>query len=64
MNKKNAKVIFNKSGGTAGSGGITNRVTIPTTWIREMGITEENREVTLEFNGNEIIIRKDHEKIR
>ena len=64
MNKKIAKVIVNKSGGTAGSGGITNRVTIPTTWAREMGITEENREVTLEFDGDKITIRKDHEKIR
>lgn len=64
MQEKKVKVIFNKSGGTAGSGGITNRVTIPTTWVREMGVTEGDREVTLEFNGSEIVIRKKHEKIR
>ncbi len=58
MQEKTAKVIFNKSGGTAGSGGITNRVTIPTTWVREMGITEEDREVILKFDGEAIIIRK------
>lgn len=58
MQEKTAKVIFNKSGGTAGSGGITNRVTIPTTWVREMGITEEDREVILKFDGETIIIRK------
>lgn len=58
MQEKTAKVIFNKSGGTAGSGGITNRVTIPTTWAREMGITEEDREVILKFDGETIIIRK------
>lgn len=58
MQEKTAKVIFNKSGGTAGSGGITNRVTIPTTWSREMGITEEDREVILKFDGETIIIRK------
>ena len=56
--QKMAKVIFNKSGGTAGKGGTTNRITIPTTWIREMGITEESRSVIIEFNGNTITIKK------
>ena len=54
-----AKVIFNKSGGTAGSGGVTNRITIPTTWVREMGITDEDRGVILEFDGDKITIKKD-----
>lgn len=58
MQKKIAKVIFNRSGGTAGRGGITNRITIPTTWIKEMGITEEQREVNISFDGEKIIIEK------
>ena len=58
MKRKKAKVIFNKSGGTASKGGITNRITIPTTWIREMGITEEERNVIIEFDGNTITIEK------
>lgn len=58
MQKKTVKVIFNRSGGTAGSGGITNRITIPTTWVREMGITEEQREVNISFEGEKIIIEK------
>lgn len=58
MQKKIAKVIFNRSGGTAGKGGITNRITIPTTWVREMGITEEQREVNISFDGEKIIIEK------
>ena len=58
MQKKTAKVIFNRSGGTAGSGGITNRITIPTTWVKEMGITEEKREVNISFDGEKIIIEK------
>lgn len=56
--KKTAKVIFNRSGGTAGGGGITNRITIPTTWVKEMGITEEQREVNISFDGEKIIIEK------
>lgn len=58
MQQKTVRVIFNKSGGTASKGGVTNRVTIPTTWIREMGITEENRDVTIQFDGEKITIIK------
>lgn len=58
MEEKRARVIFNKSGGTAGKGGITNRITIPTKWIKEMGITEEQREVNISFDGEKIIIEK------
>lgn len=58
MQKKIVKVIFNRSGGTAGSGGITNRITIPTKWIKEMGITEEQKEVNISFDGEKIMIEK------
>jgi len=56
--QRQLKVSFNKSGGTAGKGGITNRITIPTTWIKEMGISLEDREITATFNGNKITIEK------
>ena len=58
MQKKTVKIIFNRSGGTAVSGGITNRITIPTTWIKVMGITEEQREVNISFDGEKIMIEK------
>ena len=58
MKKKTAKVTFNRSGGTASKNGITNRITIPTSWIREMGITQEERDVSMEFDGEKIIIKK------
>ena len=58
MEERIAKVSFNKSGGTAKDNAITNRVTIPTSWIKEMGITEENREVKLVIEDNKIIIEK------
>lgn len=51
-----AKIIFNKSGGTGK--GITNRLTIPTSWVKDMGLSNEDREVEIEFNGKEIIVRK------
>ena len=58
MEAKTVKVIFNQSGGTAGKGGITNRVTLPTTWIKAMGVTKENRDVEISFDGEKIIIKK------
>lgn len=55
-NKRILKVSFNKSGGTASKGGITTRITLPISWIKELGITEENREVTARMEEGKIII--------
>lgn len=56
--ERTARVMFNKSGGNASKNAISNRVILPTTWVREMGLTAEDREVTLIFESGEIIIRK------
>lgn len=53
-----AKVSFNKSGGTARGTAITNRVTIPTKWIKELGITEYDREIKLTKKRGKITIEK------
>jgi len=51
------KVTFNKSGGTSSRNGITTRITLPTSWVKELGITEENREVVAKLEDDKIIIR-------
>jgi hypothetical protein len=56
--QKNAKVTFNRSGGTARGKAITNRITIPTSWIKQLGVTEEDREVKLTLDSDRIIIEK------
>lgn len=53
-----AKVIFNKSGGNAKGIAITNRITIPTLWIKELGITEDDRHVKLVLDDGKITIEK------
>lgn len=53
-----AKVSFNKSGGTARGIAITNRVTIPTSWIKSLGITEEDKNIKLRLADNKIIIER------
>lgn len=53
-----AKVSFNKSGGTARGIAITNRVTIPTSWIKSLGITEDDKKIKLRLADNKIIIER------
>ena len=56
METRNAKLIINKSGGTATGKRNTYRVTLPTSWITKMGLGELNRELELYFDGNKIIV--------
>lgn len=56
MEERKLNIIFNKSG----SGSINTKVSLPVTWIKQMGITKDDREVIAEFNEEkqEIIIKK------
>ncbi|HBE8981826.1 Uncharacterised protein [Clostridioides difficile] len=56
--QRKVKVLFTTSGGTASKGSVTNRITIPTNWVKQMDITKLDREVTLTFDGEKIIIEK------
>lgn len=58
MEERIAKVSFNKSGGTARGTAITNRITIPTSWIKQLGITEDDRQVKLKLIDNKIVVEK------
>ena len=48
------KVSFNKSG----SGSISSSIRLPISWLKEMDISKEDREVEVIFNNGEIIIKK------
>jgi len=48
-------VIYSKSK----SGSISTKLSIPITWLKELGVTEENREVILIKEGDKLIIKKD-----
>lgn len=54
MEQRQAKLIVNKSG----SGSLTTRATLPISWVKAMGLGEENRELKLSFDGKKIIIEK------
>lgn len=54
MEARNMNIIFNK----AGSGSISTKLNIPMLWIKQMGISQDNRKVILEFDGDNIVIKK------
>ena len=55
---RNAKINFNKSGGNASKNSYTSRLTIPTSWIKAMGITQDDRNVVLKFENGVITVKK------
>lgn len=56
MYKRIGKVIFAKDG----RGGVTPKVSIPISWLRDMGITDIDREIDLKYDEEkkEFIIQK------
>lgn len=54
MEERKAKILFNKTGNNS----VTTRITLPVTWVRELGATQEDREVTLTLKNNKITIEK------
>lgn len=51
-------IMINKAGGNAGKDSVNYRVSLPAEWIKNMGITLEDREVELVYENNMITIRK------
>lgn len=58
MEERILKVLFGKSG----SGSISPRISLPMSWIKDMGLSQENREVTVKYDEKkkQIIIEKDN----
>lgn len=56
MERRTGKVIVNSAGGTAARGAKTYKVSVPSSWIKKMGIDENNRNIELSFDGDCISI--------
>ena len=54
MEQRKLKISFNKSG----SGSISTSIRLPISWIKELGLDQDNRNVEVYFNGDQIIIKK------
>ena len=57
--QRKVKVLFNKPGGTASkNASVMARITLPSEYIKELGITPDNKEVLITLENNKIIIEK------
>lgn len=54
MERRIAKLIVGKAGGTAGKDSKTYKVSLPSKWVAELGLTDSKIEI--EFDGERIII--------
>ena len=58
METRTANLIIGTSGGTAGGNATNYKLALPSTWIKEMGLTSERRQVELRFDGTSIVITR------
>jgi len=58
VERRQGKIIIHASGGTAGRDANTYKLTLPSAWIKEMGLSEKDREVELSFDGRAITVVK------
>ncbi len=58
----NRNVIFNKAGGNASKNAITYKINIPADMIRELGVTDDDRSVTLTCKNGIVTIEKTPEQ--
>ncbi|EGT4247148.1 TPA: AbrB/MazE/SpoVT family DNA-binding domain-containing protein [Clostridioides difficile] len=55
LEQRKLRVTFNKSG----KGSFTPRLILPMSWIKEMNISPDERDVLVTFEDGKIIIEKD-----
>lgn len=51
-------IIIAKAGGTAGSGSVNYKISLPANMVKALGVTAEDRAVLVEMEGEKIIIKK------
>lgn len=56
------KIIFNKAGGNASRNAYSCKMSIPAAAIESLGVTPDDREVTLEILDGKVIITKNGSK--
>ena len=56
MERQSARLIVNTAGGTAGKDAKTYKAALPSSWIHALGLSDENRDMELSFDGESITI--------
>lgn len=52
------RCIVGKAGGNAGTNSLNYKISIPSAWAAALGVSLEDRELKLTFDGEKIIIEK------
>jgi hypothetical protein len=58
IEKRKVRVIIGKSGGNSSVGSLSHKISLPNKWVQEMGVTLEDRDVLISFDGHKILIEK------
>lgn len=58
MEQIKRKILFNKPGGTASKNAIMARLTLPPEFVKELGITQDDKDVLITLEDKKIIIEK------
>ena len=58
METRTGNIIIGSSGGTAGGTANNYKIALPSSWVRQMGISPDSRQVELSFDGTTITIAR------
>lgn len=58
METRKANIIVGNAGGNTGKSSNNYKISIPNQWINELGVSKDNREVNISFDGEKIVISK------
>ena len=58
MEIRRANMIIGVAGGTAGRNAKTYKLSLPSSWVKELGLDQESRQVELHFDGEQIVVRR------
>ena len=59
METRKCKISVGKPGGNASKNAKNYRLSLPSKWVQEMGVSPEERELRISFDGKRITIVKD-----
>ena len=59
---RTANMIIAKAGGNASQNAYNCKVSIPKIWADKLGVSPNDKTLSLQFDGNSIIIRKQMQK--
>ena len=59
METRKCKISVGKPGGDASKNAKNYRLSLPSKWVQEMGVSPEERELRISFDGKRITIVKD-----